>query len=73
MINKTVPFLIGNNILDLIGTNIDYVMKKITLKVLLDIYLPFLISKNNTAISRWVALLENIILLPGETHLVKAY
>ena len=47
-------------------------MKKITFKVLPDIHLPFSISRDNTAISYRVALLENVILLPGKTRLVKA-
>ena len=73
MIDKTVPLLIENTVLDPAGTNIDYAIKKITFKVLPDIHLPFLISKDNTAISCRVALLKNIILLPGETRLVKTY
>ena len=73
VINKTVPFFIGNIILDPAGTNIDYTTKKITFKVLLNIYLPFLISRDNAAIFCRVALLEDVILLPGETRLVKAY
>ena len=73
MIDKTVPLLVGNIILDPAGINIDYVLKKITFKILLNIDLPFLILRDNAAISRRVALLENIILLPGETRLIKAY
>ena len=72
MINKTVPLFIRNTILDLAGINIDYITKKIIFKVLLNIHLPFLVLRNNAAISRRVALLENVILLPGETRLVKA-
>ena len=72
VIDKTVPLFIGNTVLDLAGTNIDYITKKITFKVLLNIHLPFLISRDNAAIFRQVALLENVILLPGETRLVEA-
>ena len=71
MINKTVPLLIRNTVLDPAGTNIDYVIKKITFKILLNIHLPFLVLRDNTAIFCQVALLENIIFLPGETRLVK--
>ena len=68
-----VPLFIRNIVLDLAGININYAMKKITFKVLPNIYLPFLVSRDNTAISRRVALLKNVILLPGRTRLVKAY
>ena len=68
-----VPLFIKNTILDLTGINIDYVIKKITFKVFPNIHLPFLISRDNTAVSHRVALLENIILLPGETRLVKTH
>ena len=73
VINKTVPLFIENIILDPAGINIDYIMKKITFKILLNIHLPFLILRNNAAISCRVALLKNIILLPGETRLIKAH
>ena len=71
VINETVLFFIGNIILDLAGININYVIKKIIFKVLPNIHLPFLVLRDDTAIFYWVALLENIILLPGETRLVK--
>ena len=48
-------------------------MKKITFKILPNIHLPFLISKDNAVIFRQVALLENIILLPREARLDKAH
>ena len=71
VINKTVPFLIRNTILDPAGTNINYAIKKITFKILINIHLPFSISRDNTAISYRVALLENIIFLPEEIRLIK--
>ena len=52
VINKTVPLLIKNTVLDPAGININYVTKKITFKVLPNIHLPFSISRDNTAISR---------------------
>ena len=73
VIDKTVPLFVGNTVLDPAGINIDYAMKKIIFKVLPNVYLPFLISRDDAAISRRVALLEDVILLPGETRLVKAY
>ena len=72
MIYKTVPRFVENIILDLTGINIDYVIKKIIFIVLLNIYLLFVVSRDNAAISCRVALLEDVILLSGETRLVKA-
>ena len=72
MIDETVLLLMGNIILDPIGTNIDYVIKKITFKVFLNVYSHFLVSRDDAAIFYWVALLEDVVLLLRKTRLVKA-
>ena len=54
------------------GTNINYTFKYITFNAVPNIRLPFFVSRNDGyAIRRWVMLLKDVTLAPGETRLVK--